>query len=230
MRNSIVRFARVSAVVSFVVGLAATALQPVFATPPAAATATPRPATPKPTATAVPNIIVKPITQNASVKSYKTQIAMKLDGKSESKVAKGDFVVEAQALPATKKQSLALGGSLMGQLLGKYLRGLPVSKLTLYLQDKNTFVLAQSLLTVCAVPKTPIAGLDQISSGLTADAMLASLSGSNKIYGTLIGDETVNGIVARRYKLDVPKMNALAKQNRLNVDDKKWRRVAGERW
>ena len=160
-------------------------------------------------------IAIQPITRTTSIKSYKTLIGMKLDGVSEGKVAKGDFNTEAQTLLATKKQSFALSGSAMSQLLGKYLRGLPVNKLTVYLFDKNSYIFAQSFLSVCAVPKTPIGGLDQLGSGLSAEALLASLTGSNTIYGTLLGDETVNGVTTRHYRLDVAKMNALASQNRV---------------
>jgi hypothetical protein len=188
------------------------------------ATPTPKPKTtntPRP----APGITVQPIAKVASVKSYKMAIAMKLDGVSDGKVAKGDFTVDASSLVAAKKQNFAIGGNTMGLLLGKYLRGLPVSRITLYLFDKNTYILAQSLLPVCAVPKTPIAGLNDLKTGLSAEVLFTSLTGSNTFFGTLVGDETVNGIATRRYKLDIPRMNALAKQNRVDAQLK-----SGEVW
>jgi hypothetical protein len=211
--------------------LAATVvLQPALAdnppVPQAQATATPR-ATVRPAATvravatvrATPDagIVVQPISKDTTIKSYRTTINMNLDGTSAGKVSKGDLNADVQSLPAQKKQSAAISGSQMAQLLSPFLGGLPVNKLTLYLFDKNVYVLAQSLLTVCATPKNPIAGIDQLKNGLSADLLIAGLTGSNKIYGTLVGEETVNGIASRRYKLDVAKMNELAKKNKVDL-------------
>jgi len=205
-------------------------LQPALAgsvvVPQAAATATPKPtatsvaktaATPAVKATPDAGIVVQPITKDSSIKSYRTIVNMIMDGVSAGKVAKGDLNADVQSIPASKKQSAALSGSLMSQLLGPYLNGIPVSKITLYLFGKDLYVLAQSLLTVCAVPKNAIPALDQLKNGLSADQFIAGLTGSNKIYGTLVGEETVNGISSKHYKLDVKKMNELAKANKQDV-------------
>ncbi len=205
-------------------------LQPALAgsavMPQAASTATPRPtarvtATPaaKATVKATPDagIVVQPISKDTSIKSYRTAITMNLDGVSNGKVSKGDLIADVQSIPGQKKQSAALSGSQMPQLLSPFLGGLPVSKLTLFLFDKNVYALAQSLLTVCATPKNPIAGIEQLKSGLSADQLLIGLTGSNKIYGTLVGEENINGIASKHYKLDVKQMNALAKANKLDV-------------
>lgn len=201
-------------------------LQPALAgsviVPQAAGTATPRPtATPaaKATVKATPDagIAVQPISKDNTIKSYRTNITMNLDGVSAGKVSKGDLIADVQSIPGQKKQSAALSGSQMPQLLSPFLGGLPVSKLTLFLFDKNVYALVQSLLAVCATPKNPIAGIEQLKSGLSADQLLIGLTGSNKIYGTLVGEEKVNGIDSKHYKLDVQKMNALAKANKLDL-------------
>ncbi len=142
---------------------------------------------------------------------------MNLDGVSGGKVSKGDLNADVQSIPGSKKQSAAISGSQMGQLLSPFLGGLPVNKLTLYMFDKNVYALAQSLLTVCATPKNPIAGIDQLKNGLSADQLITGMTGGNKIYGALVGEETVNGIPSKHYKLDVNKMNALAKQNKQDL-------------
>ncbi len=182
------------------------------------ATPTPRVVTiptPRPTPTAVlpPGIVIRPISSTTSIKSYKTVVNMKLDGQSAGKVAKGDFNAEVQTDLANKRQSIGIGGSLVPVLLGRYLQGLPISGLTVYLMDGKPYVVAQAMiLRVCAVPGTQIAGLDQLSSGLSAEVFLSQLTGSNKIYGTLVGNATVNNIPTRHYKLDVKTINALARQ------------------
>lgn len=173
-------------------------------------------ATPKPAATKDAGIVVQPISKAANVKSYKTVVTMALDGKSAGKPAKGDLNVEMQSIPASKKHSIAISGSLLGTLLGQYLP-IPVSKLTVYLIDKQTYIFAQSLLSVCAVPKNAIPALDQLRGGLSADVFVSSLTGSNKIYGTKVGEETVNGIPSVHYKLDAAVMNALAKANKVDA-------------
>lgn len=143
---------------------------------------------------------------------------MKLDGTSAGKAAKGDFNAEVQTNVPTKRQSVGITGSLITTLLGRYLQGIPVNNLTVYLIDGKPYVVAQALLLrVCAVPGSPIAGLDQLSSGLSADVFMSQLTGNNKIYGTFVGNETVNGIPTRRYKLDTATINALAKKNSANV-------------
>jgi hypothetical protein len=209
--------------------LAATVvLQPAMAgsivAPQAQATATPKPratATPVARATvrATPDagIVVQPISNDKNIKSYRTTINMNLDGVSAGKVSKGDLNADVQSIPGSKKQSAAISGSQMGQLLSPFLGGIPVNKLTLFLFDKNVYALAQSLLTVCATPKNPIAGIEQLKNGLSADQLITGLTGSNKIYGTMVGEETVNGIPSRRYKLDVKKMNELAKKNKVDL-------------
>ncbi|MCS6848220.1 MAG: hypothetical protein RMN52_10960 [Anaerolineae bacterium] len=204
----------------------ATSRPTATATPRPAATATLRPTptptarvvtapTPRPTPTVAlpPGITIRPISNTTSIKSYKTVVNMKLDGQSAGKVAKGDFNAEVQTDLSNKRQSIGISGSLVPVLLGRYLQSLPVSGLTLYLVDGKPYVVAQALiLRVCAVPGARIAGLDQLSSGLSAEVFLAQLTGSNKIYGTPAGNETVNGIPTKRYKLDVTTINALAKQ------------------
>jgi hypothetical protein len=213
--------------------LAATVvLQPVMAgssvAPQAQATATPKPkatatpaaktaATPATKATPDAGIVVQPISNDKTIKSYRTNINMNLDGVSAGKVSKGDLNADVQSIPGKKQQSAAISGSQMGQLLSPFLGGLPVNKLTMYLMDKNVYVLAQSLLTVCATPKNPIAGIDQLKNGLSADQLITGLTGSNKIYGKLVGEETVNGIPSKHYKLDVKKMNELAKKNKVDL-------------
>ena len=221
--------------------LAAVALQPAAAsssggamsaplaqstpTPRATVTSTPRPtATPRPTVTAAPRatatialppgITVQPISKTTSIKSYKTMVTMRLDGRSAGRVAKGDFNAEMQTDAAARRQSIGIAGNLVPVLLGRYLQGIPVSGLTVYLMDGKPYVVAQALiLKVCAVPGAPIAGLDQLSSGLSAEVLLSQLTGSNKIYGTLVGNETVNGIQTKRYRLDTKTINALAKRS-----------------
>ncbi|MFN4293725.1 MAG: hypothetical protein ACK4JD_06310 [Thermoflexales bacterium] len=184
----------------------------------AAATPAPRVvalSTPRPSPTAAPpaGIAIRPITSIASIKSYKTAVSMKLDGQSAGRVAKGDFNAEARTDLANKRQSIGIRGNLVPVLLGRYLQGLPISGLTAYLVDGKTYVVAQALiLRVCAAPGAQIAGLDQLSGGLSAEAFLSQLTGSNQIYGTLLGNATVNGIPARHYKLDVKAINARARQ------------------
>ncbi|BCX03220.1 MAG: hypothetical protein KatS3mg053_1158 [Candidatus Roseilinea sp.] len=232
-------FIRASSLVMTATLVSLVALQPAIAersSAPAAqsATATPRPAvtatlrptatptprvvtvpTPRPTPTVAlpPGITIRPISNTTSIKSYKTVVSMKLDGQSAGKVARGDFNAEVQTELANKRQSIGIGGSLVPVLLGRYLQGIPVSGLTVYLMDGKPYVVAQALiLKVCAVPGARIAGLDQLSSGLSAEVFLSQLTGSNKIYGTPAGNETVNGIPTKRYKLDVKTINTLAKQ------------------
>jgi hypothetical protein len=184
------------------------------------ATATKPAATPKPAAAATKDagIVIQPISKASNVKSYKTSVIMKLDGQSAGKVAKGDLNAVVQSIPASKKQSIAITGSLVSTLLGKYLQGLPVTNPTVFLIGNKVYVTAQALIVqVCAVPRNPIAGLDQLSSGLSADTFLSQITGSNKVYGKLVGDATVNGIPTRHYKLDAATMNTLAKQNKADV-------------
>ena len=64
-----------------------------------------------------------------------------------------------------------------------------------------------------------------MSDGLSADALLSQLIGSNKIYGTLVGNETVNGIPTRRYRLDARAINTLAKRKGATVELK-----SGDMW
>ncbi len=172
-------------------------------------------ATPRPTPTLAlpPGITIRPISNTLSIRSYKTVVNMKLDGQSSGRIAKGDFNAEVQTDLTNRRQSIAIGGSLVPILLGRYLQGIPVGGLTVYLIAGKPYVVAQALiLRVCAVPGSQIAGLDQLSSGLSAEVFLSQLTGSNKIYGTLVGNETVNGIPTRHYKLDVKTINALARQ------------------
>jgi hypothetical protein len=238
------RSLKLASALAVVVAVAAIAIQPVAAgnsggvvqAPVAQSTATPKPtasptprpratatkpaATPKPAAAATKDagIVIQPISKAASVKSYKTTVIMKLDGQSAGKVAKGDLNAVVQSIPASKKQSIAITGSLVSTLLGRYLQGLPVTNPTVFLIGNQVYVTAQALIVqVCAVPRNPIAGLDQLSSGLSADTFLSQITGSNKVYGKLVGDATVNGIPTRHYKLDAATMNTLAKQNKADV-------------
>lgn len=202
---------------SAIVPQAASTATPIPTTKPAATTAAKAAATPAAKATPDAGIVVQPISKDSAIKSYRTALNMNLDGVSAGKVSKGDLNADVQSIPGQKKQSAALSGSQMAQLLSPFLGGLPVSKLTLYLFDKNVYALVQSLLAVCATPKNPIAGLDQLKNGLSADQLLIGLTGSNKIYGTLVGEENVNGIPSKHYKLDVKKMNEMAKANKMDV-------------
>lgn len=206
-----------SAIVPQAAGTATPVPTPLATARPAAKTA----ATPaaKATVKATPDagIVVQPISKDSTIKSYRTLINMNLDGASAGKVSKGDLIADVQSIPGQKKQSAALSGSQMAQLLSPFLGGLPVSKLTLFLFDKNVYALVQSLLAVCATPKNPIAGIEQLKNGLSADQLIIGLTGSNKIYGALVGEETINGIASKHYKLDAQKMNALAKANKLDV-------------
>lgn len=156
---------------------------------------------------------IRPISATAAIKSYKTVVNMKLDGRSAGKAAKGDFNAEVQADLTNKRQSIGMSGNLVPTLLGRYLQGVPVSGLNVYLMNGKPYVVAQALfLRVCAVPGARVAGLDQLGSGLSAEVFLAQLTGNDKIYGAPVGNETVNGIPTRRYRLDVKTINALAKQ------------------
>jgi hypothetical protein len=209
----------------------ATATATARATVRATATAAPRPTATKAaaaaaTATKDAGIVIQPISKAANVKSYKTTVIMKLDGQSGGKVAKGDLNAVVQSIPASKKQSIAITGSLIPTLLGQYLQGMPVTNPTVYLIGNQVYVTAQALIVqVCAVPRNPIAGLEQLSSGLSADTFLAQITGSNKVPGKLVGDATINGIPTRHYKLDAAAINALAKQNKADLQLK-----SGDMW
>lgn len=183
-----------------------------IATPTPRRTTFPTPRT-TPTAALPSGIAIRPISSIASIRSYKTVVSVKLDGQSAGRVAKGDFNAEVQADLTNKRQSIGVSGSLAPVLLGRYLQGLPISGLTLYLMNGKPYIVAQALiLRVCAVPGAQIAGLDQLSGGLSAEAFLSQLTVSNKIYGTLVGNAVINGIPTKHYKLDVKTINALARQ------------------
>lgn len=173
-----------------------------------------------------PAVTIQPISKVASIKSYKTTVTMRLDGQSGDRAARGDFSAEMQTDAAARRRSIGIAGDLVPVLLGRYLQGVPVSRLTLYLVNSRPYIVAQALIfKVCAVPGRPVAGLDQLSDGLSAEVLLSRLTGGYKIYGTLVGDEIVNGIPTRRYRLDAETINALAKRSGATAELK-----SGDAW
>lgn len=164
---------RASSLVATAALVSLVASQPVIAERSSALVAQSAQVAPRPTPTAAlpSGLAIRPISSIASIKSYKTAVSMKLDGQSSGRVAKGDFNAEARTELANKRQSIGVSGSLVPVLLGRYLQGLPISGLTLYLMDGKPYIVAQALiLRVCAVSGAQIAGLDQLSSGLSADS------------------------------------------------------------
>lgn len=154
---------------------------------------------------------MQPITQFPGLRSYRTQIVLQMNGKSNGKTANGALNADLTQVLTQRKQSISLSGAMLTPLLGSQLP-VPVNRLTLYLFDKQTYALAHTLIPVCASPRRERSSLAALRKGLSAEQVLSNLSGDLILRGTLVREEVVNGIPSRRYRLDAAQINALAKQ------------------
>ncbi|MCS6774411.1 MAG: hypothetical protein RMM31_06135 [Anaerolineae bacterium] len=173
--------------------------------------------TPQPSGrTSASPVMMQPIAQSPGLRSYRTQIVLQMNGKTKGKPANGALNADLTQVLTSRKQSLTLSGTMLAPLLDGQMP-IPVNRLTFYLFDKQTYVLAHTLIPLCASPRAEIGSLAALRKGLSAEHLLSGLSGDFVVRGTFVREEVVNGIPSRRYRLDVAQINALAKRRGANV-------------
>ncbi len=198
-----------------------------------APTATPVPptATPLPTPTAAskktviaptPEVVAKAVTgirvgtlasAFPNLASQQTHLTLILDGTGKAnKVLQGNLDVGLNQNTAKKQSQLTVGGNLLNPLLADQLRGFSARGLTLYSLNGQTYVLINTLLTVCVKMKPEQFNINDIERGLSLDAFVGLFAPDGTFPGKLVGEEAVNGIAAKHYALDTVAIKALAAQ------------------
>ncbi len=200
---------------------APTAAPPTTAPP----TATPIPptATPlQPTATAIPPTRVPPtaapaeagvipfraITETVKpLNSIETTIKLVFKGKNFSgKIADGELNMSARNNLLKKQSALAFGGSLATTILGDAAATLQATSIGIYELGGFSYTTITGAQELCIKQKIDPT---KPSGTMSPEAIVGTL-GSEKtpIYGTLAGNETVNGVPARKYIIDPVKTQA----------------------
>lgn len=200
---------------------APTAAPPTTAPPtatPIPPTATPLP----PTATAIPPTRVPPtaapaeagvipfraITETVKpLNSIETTIKLVFKGKNFSgKIADGELNMSARNNLLKKQSALAFGGSLATTILGDAAATLQATSIGIYELGGFSYTTITGAQELCIKQKIDPA---KPSGTMSPEAIVGTL-GSEKtpIYGTLAGNETVNGVPARKYIIDPVKTQA----------------------
>jgi hypothetical protein len=172
-----------------------------------AATKTPRP---KATAKAEPTgksqgeseeLVIKLITETQEVDTLKSVLTMNAQGEDfDGNAVDGDLNLELIANEKLGEYAFTMQGGLVPLVGGGDLDG--VSKVGVYQVDDTTYMLTEGDTdnTCTRRPSEP----DEFE-GMTPESMLSTLTDDEKLYGTLAGEETVNGIQVRHYVVDAQK-------------------------
>jgi hypothetical protein len=169
------------------------------------ATATPAPtAAPQPTVAPPVNAgDVIPIQPLTDVTSLSATVQLTADGLMNNRRAQGGLT----AVVNTNDQGqshIAVTGSMLGDIVAQ-VGGAAVSlfsprQVDVYKVPEGTYVVVQGLFPVCIKPNAPRAteALDKMGP----QEMMALLTAGDAARGTLVGDETVNGMPARHYTIN----------------------------
>lgn len=148
------------------------------------------------------------------VKSLQTKMTLTLDGTDAgNKVLKGTFDVSLNNNLALKQTELTVGGDLLTPLLADQLRGFSARSLSLYAINNQVYASIQTLLRVCVKPNAAQINVDEIAQSLSLDTFTSMVAANGRFPGTLVGDEVVNGIPSKHYKVDVAAYEAMAAAN-----------------
>jgi len=146
---------------------------------------------------------VIPLEPISGLTSLNATVKVDVNGVIDGKRAQGDL----NALLTSNNQGksrVTVTGSLLGQIaaqVGGSLVGLfTPSKVDLYKVPDGAYVVVNGLFPVCVKPDTAKAteALDEMSPS----SMLNMLTGSDVARGTLIGEETLNGVPVKHYVID----------------------------
>jgi hypothetical protein len=174
-------------------GIAAPALSSATFTVLAAPTSTPTP---------LPGDVI-PIEPITDLTSLNATVKIDVNGLIDGKRAQGDLT----ALLATNDQErsrITVSGSLLGDIaaqVGGSLVGLfTPSEVDIYKVPEGTFIVANGLFPVCVKRDAPTAtaALDEMSPL----SLLSMLTSSDVARGTLVGEETLNGVPVKHYVLN----------------------------
>ncbi len=183
---------------------------PPTATPlPPAATAVPPTRVPPTAAPAGAGVIpFRAITETVKpLNSIETTIKLAFKGKDfNGKIADGELNMSARNNLLKKQAALAFGGSLAAAIMGDAAATLQATSIGVYELGGFSYTTITGAQELCIKQKIDPT---KPSSTMSPEAIVGTL-GSDKtpIYGTLAGNETVNGVPARKYIIDPVKTQA----------------------
>jgi hypothetical protein len=168
------------------------------------ATSTPAPtaaANPSPTHVPVGDPI--PIKPLSGLTSLDATVKINLDGLLKGERAQGDLTALVTANDQNKTQINVTGGligDIVAQVGGAVVGLFAPNKVDVYKVPEGTFVVVNALFDVCVKPNAPnaTAALEQ----LTPQGLMTLLTGPDVARGTLVGEETRNGMQVQHYLID----------------------------
>lgn len=191
-------------------------------------------------AAAPQNIVVKPLADTyKTIDQLKSMLTMKLDGKDAKKAKlKGDMQMNFAFNTPKKVAFMEMSGPLVSLMMGS---DAPVEQLTgigMYDTGKGAFMLMDGKKDACTkIPEESAGdlfgenpmqtmGFDRLTAGFER------LSAANKLAGSRVADEAINGVTTTHYKLDPATMKAfnaeVKKTSPANADKSEFRQ--GELW
>jgi hypothetical protein len=153
-------------------------------------------------ATPVPGEVI-PLQSIANINSLEGTVKLNVNGLIDGERTKGELN-GALTMSDPKTSRVTVSGSLLGPLVTKVggsLVGLfTPSKVDLYKMPDGTYIVVNGLLPICVKPKALNAteSLDEMSP----QSLVTMLTSSDVARGTLVGQETLNGVPVKHYVID----------------------------
>lgn len=177
------------------------------------ATATPAPTTsPKPTVVPVGDPIpLKPLT---GLTSLNATVNISVNGMLNGKRAQGDLTALVTTNDQNKTQ-ISVTGSLLGDIVaqvgGSVVGLFAPKKVDVYKVPEGTYVVVNALFDVCVKPNAPKA--TAALEDLGPQKLMEMLTSNDVARGTLVGEETLNGMPVKHYVIDGPTFLAAAQSS-----------------
>ncbi len=144
-----------------------------------------------------------PLTPLTGLTALDAAVTIEVDGTVNGKPTQGDLTAQLTTTDQGTSQ-IDVTGSLLGDVVaqvgGSAVKLFRPKKVSVYSVPEGTYVVLDALIDVCVRPTDPqaTASLEQLSP----QALMAILTGSDVARGTLVGEETLNGMPVRHYSIN----------------------------
>jgi hypothetical protein len=144
-----------------------------------------------------------PLTPLAGLTSLDATVSINANGTLNGKPTTGDLTAQLSSNDQGQSQITVTGGLLgdvVAQVGGKAVKLFRPSKASVYTVADGTYVVLSGLFDVCFKPADSQAtqALDQLSP----QSLMTILTSSDVARGTLVGDDTVDGLAVKHYVID----------------------------
>ena len=144
-------------------------------------------------------LVVRPITETQKIETLKAAITLQLDGTdSAGKDVNGDVSMELITNNAQQQRSFVMQGKLLPYMLGNDAKG--ITRVGVYQMSDATYTLYEgSAQNACEKQATSA----QDFEGMTPESLLDIFANDERLYGSLVGTETINDLPTRHYRIDI---------------------------